>query len=98
MKWKADIVITADDAGFYHVSVWATGANRDAAFDGLEMIKRVLGDGRRSFLRTAPNVMEDDAGGVIGKVRFSFKDEAGEWQSTVSVYEVNPSLGEALEK
>lgn len=89
MAWRALVEIISDDEGYYHVIANTTGDSVKAAEDGAIFIKDILAEGKMAWLRVAPKAACGrrhplEPYEIKGLTRFSFRNEPGTWNSTIS--------------
>jgi hypothetical protein len=101
--WDAEVLISNEpnEAGFWHVQGRVMGDTNTAALAGATQIIHSYADGKLTYVRAKPEAMSEvdfDTKKVLhrGYVRFSFKNEPGEWMYPDVSMKI-PSIGEALD-
>ena len=85
-RWAAEVLISDDPnkAGFKHVQARLLADSQDDALAGAQQILNDYATGKTAYIRAKPEAQSerDFATNFVfhrGYVRFSFKDEPGEW-------------------
>ena len=99
-KWNAEILVSDQpgEAGFIHVQAKVLGDSMEDALTGAKQILDKYAAGKLAYIRAKPEAHSDrdfDTKIVVhrGWVRFSYKDEPGEWNYPESFMPI-PSFGE----
>lgn len=92
MAWNATVQISRDDEGWFHVYCPTVGDSAAEAKAGAAYILNNFASDRLAFIRHEPSAeSETDFDTKIehhkGFVRFSFRDESGEWKYPDRSYE-----------
>ncbi len=100
--WTAEVLISdqPNEDGFWHVEGRILGDTNGAALAGAMQIIHSYAGGKTTYVRANPESLSEtdfDTEKVIhrGYVRFSFKDEPGEWHCP-DVSMVFSSIGKAI--
>jgi hypothetical protein len=88
MGWTASIQISKTDDGYFHVYAPVSGDTADEAKAGAEYVLNSIASGKSAFIRTKPESHSDmdfDTKETRhdGLVRFSYRDEPGEWKYSI---------------
>ena len=87
-NWAALVLVSDAPKDLYHVTVRTNGESDVDALMGAQFILNAFAEGRTAYVRVPPEVHSDTDFDTketrhIGYARFSFKFEAGQWQTIV---------------
>lgn len=98
MAWTIFTQISSDESGWHHVYANVKGTDVDEAKAGADYLLNALAEAKLAVIRVRPEASEEQdfdtkEYSYKGHVRFSYRDEPGEWKYSIPDSELPNMIG-----